>query len=155
MRKYGMLTLLLTLIATVCMGQGTCGYPAMHVTIKTSEDSMAGTNDDIYIYFGGTTAPRSLDNSFNNDFEAGNTDEFTLTVNFEWCDIAMVGLGKSPDPLASLGGWIMEGMAVEWIDPTGQAFPVYENWEINQDFNGYRGIWKAPDFVAPCQEPQE
>lgn len=138
------------LLIIICLGQSQCGYPQVKVTIKTADESFSGTNDDVYIYFG-TGSPRPLENRLNNDFESGNTDEFILTVDFGLCDISKITIVKYPDPLVSTGGWIMEGLKVEYMDPNGTVTTVYENPSINAELNGLRTYWTAEDFVSPCE----
>jgi hypothetical protein len=95
------------------------------VRISTADVMWAGTDDDVTIRLAGRTW--NLDNAWHDDFERGNTDEFTLDpgTGLYLSDIHSVRIHKSPDGFA--GGWKLKGVRV-----IANGSTIYNNQSINR-----------------------
>jgi hypothetical protein len=96
----------------------------LEVRITTADVMWAGTDDDVSITLSGRTW--NLDNPWQDDFERGNTDSFSLDpgTGLHVSDIHSVSVHKSPDGFA--GGWKLKGVRV-----LANGSTIFDNQSIN------------------------
>ncbi len=97
----------------------------LRVRISTADVGWAGTDDDVTIRLAGRTW--TLDNSWHNDFERGNTDTFDLDpgTGLRRSAISSVRIHKSQDGWG--GGWKLKGVQV-----IANGSTLYDNQSINR-----------------------
>ena len=113
----------------------------LQVTVRTRDESGAGTDDDVFLRINGRTR-FLLDKPLYDDFERGDEDTYSLDppAGLRVRDIECVQIEKSADGVA--GGWRLSRVAL-YVNGSR----VYYRDGIDKWLEDDDRTWRAPDFT--------
>jgi hypothetical protein len=126
---------------------------SVEVEIKTGNERLAGTDDDVYLRLGRNLV-FPLDKRIYDDFERGDRDTYSVPIDdaarlgMRVGDIRQVTIEKSRDGIA--GGWRLAGVKLR---VNGRV--LYTNQRVNQWLEKGKRTWTASNFVHTSPRGQK
>ena len=144
---------LLVLVFAFLAGSGFARAESVNrllVEVKTADKLFAGTDNSIYLSFGGEQF--KLDDPDRDDFERGNTDTFTIDLSGREMDFSLLRQLRELTILKPKndfwgGGWDLAGLTIRvaFAEPhlTPPDEPIFRDSGIGVELDSDRTSWAA------------